>query len=295
MSAVTAAATQPAWRATFFAVRGTLESIASTVAPLAGGLVADRWGAPVAFLGAMPLFTLVLLIIWRLDYSTVAVARRGAEAAPGGVRRLRAGLARLAEGIVKGPHPRTAMVVLALQVLNGLSNGLLNVGIPLLMQDRFGSGYAGISGISAVTALGTALTLIVGGRVADRHGRRRVILFSFAAALALFVPILWASSSAQFYVLFFLICLVGNAGGGAYSALVMECVREDIRATYGGVIQGLFSLGFAAGSVLSGAIYARSALAPVHGVIAINVAYLLLGLLLEETGPRARGGAAPLR
>lgn len=287
--ALQAEAVHSKFRATYFAIVQTANQLISAVAPLAGGLVADRFGAAWAFLGVLPLLLAVIRMIGKLEEKAIlkeADAGPDAKAAAGArLSVVKEKLAALTQGVLHGPYPRTAVAMLVHRLINGASNGAINIGLPLLLRERFGLGYAGIGAMSTVSCLGSAACMILGARLADRYGRRLMIVLTsvLCAGIAFLMPL--ATSVLHLYVLIFLATLVGNSANGAFSATNMECVSERSRATYGGVAQGINSVGMALGSVVAGVAFAVQPMYPILiAASLIGLGALVLGLFLEETG-----------
>ncbi len=294
MMAMQAEASQSGWRATYFAVVQTANQLISAVAPLAGGLVADRYGAGWAFLGVLPVLLLVARLVWALEEKAVKVPGSPAGGAGFRLAGVKQRLAGLAEGILHGPYPRTAVVMLVYTLLNGVSNAAIGIGMPLILRERFGMGYTGIGAMNTVSALGSATFMILGARIADRHGRRRMMVFSTAvgACLIWLAPLM--ASVLQLSLLIFFAPLVGNCANGAFSATNMECITADVRATFSGVGQGINSLGMAFGSILAGLAYTIHPMLPVIlSAVVFSIGASLMLLFLEETGTvKLRGGDA---
>jgi MFS family permease len=292
--AVTAEAAGDGQRATFFSVLRTFDAVVGTVAPLVGGLVADTWGARTAFLLVMPLFAIVAMIINRLQESPAApVPVPRDEVRSGVVSRLQRLASRLRDGVLRGPYPRTATAIMGYQLVNGFSNGIINLALPLMLKDRFGLGYAGIGAAQTAISLGTAVMLIAGGRMADKRGRRVVILASTLSFSLIFILLLFVNAVWQFYALLFVGCLLGNAAGGAFGATAMECVRGEVRATFGGVCQALHAAGLAAGSIIGGILYVVQPNHPITAAIFSNlIGLVVLWALLDETGRKSQTARA---
>lgn len=298
VTAMQADASESAWRATFFAVIQTANSLTAAVAPLAGGLLADAYGPRWAFAGVLPLLALVAGMISRLEekprpavqaVAAVEPADRIALRRGGLLRSIKGRLGELARGIAHGPFPRTARLLLGHSVLNGISNGAISIALPMLLRDRLGMGYAGIGGIQTALSLGAAMTMIIGARMADQHGRRRILLVSMTCASVLVCTVPFLTTAASFYLMLFAIGLTANAANGAFGATSMEAVHDEARASYGGVMMGLNAAGMALGNVLGGLAYGINQLLPMYGVMVLfATTTLLMFVFLEETG----GGTA---
>jgi MFS family permease len=292
VTAMQADAAQARWRATYFAIVQTANQLIGALAPLVGGLVADRYGAGWAFFGVLPMLLLVARLIWTLDEkpvvragTSVAVDHAAANGVSARLASVKQRLAVLGQGILHGPYPRTAIALLAFTVLNGISNGAINIGLPLLLRERFGMGYTGIGAINTVAALGSATCMILGARLADKHGRRRVIIVSgiLISCVIWLTPL--AVSAFHMYLVVFFATLVGNAANGAHSATAMECIDEGSRATYSGVSTGFNAMGMAVGSVVAGLAFTVQAILPmILAASVITLSSLLMILFLEETG-----------
>jgi len=298
VSAMQADASEPAWRATFFAVIQTANAVTAAAAPLLGGLLADAYGARWAFAGVVPMLALVAMMIRQLDERPRrASPHRSAPGVTGRTQMPGTAWARfggLAAGVLKGAFPRTAVALLGHMSLSGITNGLFSITLPMMLRDRFGLGYAGIGGAQTALMLGAALTMIVGARLADRHGRRRIMLASMTCGALLACTMPFITTSAGFYLLIFSFGLSVNASSGAFSATSMEAVREDFRASYGGMLQGLSAGGMALGNLLGGLAYTIDAMLPVYAVMVLLAAtILLLFAFLEETGPLAAKHGGP--
>ncbi len=290
--ALQAEASHSNFRATFFAIVQTANQLIAAVAPLVGGLVADRYGAGWAFFGVLPILLLVARLIFKLEERATGGQVDGSGATRTADRGISSRLAAtkeklvvLAHGVLHGPHPRTAITMLAYTLVNGTSNGAINIGLPLLLKERFGLGYTGIGAMSTVACLGSATCMILGARLADRYGRRRLIVLTAAlcAALAFLMPL--TTSVVQLYVLIFFATLVGNAANGAFSATNMECITKGSRATYAGVNHGINAVGMALGSLSAGLVFEMQPYYPLLlAASLIGLGALVLALFLEETG-----------
>jgi len=296
VSALQADVSETRWRATFFAALQTVSSLAGIVAPLVGGLIADQYGARWAFVGILPMLAVILGLIRRVEdrlspvrgHDGAETAARAAHSRPGALRLIRNRVANLVSGIASGPYRRTAVSFLVFLPLNGAANALILVGLPLLLRDRFGLGYVGISALNTAVCVGSVATMMLGARLADRFGRRRAMLVSilWCALVYWFAPVL--RSPSQFYGLLFLDGLVGNAANGAFMATLMECVPDRVRATYSGVGSGSTALGAALGSLAAGLCYTISPMLPILvGATLFTACAVIAVLFVEETGPGA--------
>src|SRR5690606_2997789 len=142
--------------------------------------------------------------------------------------------------------------------INGLVNGGINILLPFTVMDRFSTEFTAVAGLSVISSLGTALVMLVGGRIADLRGRRGIILVTGIITPLLILLIFWVNKLWQLYALLMLVSMVGNLASPGIVAAKMEAVDEAYRASWDGLVQGATSAGLALGSAASGMLYALS-------------------------------------
>jgi MFS family permease len=159
--------------------------------------------------------------------------------------------------------------------------------LPLFAR-RFESFGAGVEALG-ISSMAYALTSTVAapfiGMLADRIGRRPIILFSLTAYIVAFSGYLFATSA------LLLILLRGLAGvftAGLIPAItgsVGDLALEDRRAQWIGIVNGGASVGWIAGPILGGLLYDRFGYV-VPFAVAIMMAFgalLLAMFLIPET------------
>jgi MFS family permease len=159
--------------------------------------------------------------------------------------------------------------------------------LPLFAR-RFESFGAGVAALG-VSAMAYALTSTIAapfiGMLADRWGRRPIILFSLAAYMLAFGGYLLATSA---WLLIFLRGLAGFFTAGlvpAMTSMVGDLAPENRRGQWIGIVNGGASAGWIAGPLLGGLLYDHFGyIVPFATSIAMAAAALLLALfLIHET------------
>jgi MFS family permease len=159
--------------------------------------------------------------------------------------------------------------------------------LPLFAR-RFDSLGAGVEALG-VSAMAYALTSTFAapfiGMLADRFGRRPLILFSLAAYALAFSGYLFATSA---WLLILLRGLAGAFTAGllpAMTSMVGDLAPENRRAQWIGIVNGGASAGWIAGPLWGGLLYDRFGyVAPFSASIAMALSALLLAVfLLHET------------
>jgi MFS transporter, DHA1 family, multidrug resistance protein len=150
---------------------------------------------------------------------------------------------------------RTIILLLAGSV------ALLMTGFGIIMPifarrlGEFGDGVGELGLMTMVFALSQLLFAPVLGGLADRHGRRPIILLALAAVTASYIGYIFAPTTAVF------IAIRGIAGGmtaGLFPAamgVVADVVPEDRRARWVGIIMGSYAVGMIFGPALGGFLY----------------------------------------
>jgi SHS family lactate transporter-like MFS transporter len=145
------------------------------------------------------------------------------------------------------------------------------------------------------TALGLVITgtlalrpvgAFIFGRLADRYGRRPILMLN----VLLYSALAFASALAPDYMTFLVLrCLFGVAMGGEWgvgSSLAMEHMRSESR----GVVSGLLQTGYPAGGLIAAG--AAALLLPAHGwrvLVMLSALPALLVLFIRAGVPEAPG------
>jgi multidrug resistance protein len=167
-----------------------------------------------------------------------------------------------------------------------------------LFPRRFESFGAGVEALG-MSAMAYALTSMIAapfiGMLADRFGRRPIILLSLAAYVLAFSGYLFAASA---WVLILLRGLAGVFTAGlapAITSSVGDLAAENRRAQWIGIVNGGASVGWIVGPVLGGLLYDRFGyVVPFVAAIAMAVVTLLLAVfLVPETQRRSAQAGRP--
>ncbi|MGC0373926.1 MFS transporter [Streptomyces sp. SAI-229] len=189
-------------------------------------------------------------------------------------------------------HWRPLMVLGTAQFLMVLDTSVMNVSISRLVDD-FDTEVTAIQAVITLYALVMAAFMIIGGRLGDILGRRRVFLgglvvYATGSALTAVAPTLW--------VLVLGWSVIEGLGAAlvlpAMAALVAESYRGRDRAVAYGVVGGLAGAGIAVGPLLGGWVTTYLTWRLVFaGEVVVVLAVLLLRRAITEvprTGARPR-------
>jgi MFS family permease len=142
---------------------------------------------------------------------------------------------------------RVIIIFSVTNVLNGLLNGFINPvlnGMLLFKLVAAPAEYGLV--VSLSSSLVTGLVQVPGGRLADRFGRKPLVLFGFLG-VPLAALLGFSNSLLDFSLIMGGISAVGNISSPAISAWLMDLVPEHRRASVSGITQTLNGVGLTVG------------------------------------------------
>ena len=157
-----------------------------------------------------------------------------------------------------GPSPRRARSVI---ILLAASVGLMMTGFGIIMPvfarrlGEFGSGVEALGLMTMSFALAQLVAAPFMGSLADRYGRRPLILLALAAFALTNIAFLLASSTTGFILIR---VLEGALTAGLFPAamgVVADVVPEKERAQWVGIVMGSYGAGLIFGPVVGGILY----------------------------------------
>lgn len=198
--------------------------------------------------------------------------------------------------------PRTVHI-LCLGVLINRAGTMLVPFLTLYLQSRIGLGIETATRVMGAYGAGALVAAILGGHLADRFGRKRVMVGSLVGGAAILAVFPFLQSSWQVAAGLFAFAMVGEMYRPATQAMIADLVEPERRPAAFALMYVAVNLGFAIAPVIGGLLAASSFrwLCWVDGLT--NAAYaLILLVMVRETRPvpgAARGtdggrtGAAP--
>lgn len=294
--AMTASLTRRDNRATMLGLSQTLSQLAAVIMPLASGAIADRYGARVSFLisGVLAVIAIIIGTGLRERPASEAVAAPptgNPAAAQPTANSANEPLAARIRHMFSGKRGTVLALLMAVTAVNGLCNGAVNILLPYTIMDRFSSAYTVVASAGSLMALGTMFVLLVGGRLADLGGRRKMIMTSGVIFPLIFLPVLFIKQYWQLALILTLTNMVGNISSPAVGAIYMEAVEDQDRGMFAGVQMSLNAAGMALGSLISGFAYKLSPNGAWVGVIALwflQIVFFHFAVPHDAKAPQAR-------
>jgi MFS family permease len=185
--------------------------------------------------------------------------------------------------------PRLFWVVVLTRFIDALGGTILFPFFSLYVTEKFGVGMtqAGILlGMNSFFALAGST---VGGAMADRFGRRRIILFGLVFSALSSLSLGLVNKIEWMYPLIIVVGLLASVANPAHEAMLADVLPESKRQEGYGILRVVFNYAWIVGTALGGLIATRSffALFVIDAVISCIVGAILFRLL-PETKPKVQ-------
>ena len=185
--------------------------------------------------------------------------------------------------------PRLFWIIVMTRFIDALGGTILFPFFSLYVTQRFGVGMmqAGILlGLNSFFALAGST---VGGALADKFGRRRLILFGLVFSALSSLSLGLATSIQMMYPLIVFVGLLVSVANPAHEAMLADILPESKRQEGYGILRVVFNYAWIFGTAMGGFIAARSffALFVIDAVVSC-IAAVLLFRLLPETKPQIK-------
>jgi MFS family permease len=244
-------------RAMGFTVQAILRRLPILVAPTLGGLAIARYGtragvrAGLAATLVLTLLTLVLASGVRLDLPATAARTR-------------------ITGVWRS-IPRPLRWLLASDILIRACEGMAGVFIVLYAMDMVGVAASQYGLLVAVEMATAIVVYLPAARLADRTGRKAIVVATFVA-FSLFPLAVAASRSFGALALAFVVGGLREIGEPARKALIVDLADPALRARTVGLYYLVRSIAIAPAAFLGGLLWTRSPVAPFVVAAAIGLA-----------------------
>jgi MFS family permease len=185
--------------------------------------------------------------------------------------------------------PRTYWVVAGTHFIDVIGNTLLMPFFALYITQKFGVGMTQAGIILATNSVAGMVGSTIGGAMADRFGRRGIILFGLVVSALSGLTLGFVNKFYLFYGLAVFVGLLGSAAHPAHQAMIADILPADKRAEGFGMMRVISNFAWIIGPTIGGflASYDFLYLFLSDAVISIVTAILVFRLL-PETKPQPK-------
>ena len=164
----------------------------------------------------------------------------------------------------------------------------------LYLTQKYDIGMATVGLLFAVFSVSGMVGSALGGAIADRMGRKTVIICSLLLSSLSALGMGFAPTLGIFVAVSVLVGTLANIGGPAHEAVVADLLPQDKRAEGYGIIRVVFNVAVIIAPPIAGLLIAHSYLTLflVDAVISIISAGIVF-FFLPETKPQSRANAKP--
>jgi MFS family permease len=191
-------------------------------------------------------------------------------------------------------YPRAFWTYNVIVFIDRLGGFMLYPFFALYLTQKYDIGMAMVGLLFAAFSISGFVGSALGGALADRMGRRGVIIASLLLSSLSALGMGFAPTLAIFVAVSVIVGTMGSIGGPAHEAVVADLLPEEKRAEGYGIIRVVFNLAVIIAPPIAGLLIAHSYLTLFIVDAAISViAAAIVFFALPETKPQAHPDAVP--
>lgn len=184
-------------------------------------------------------------------------------------------------------YPGPFWTLAVVTFIDRLGGALIFPFFALYITRKFGVGMTEVGILFLLFSVPSVFGGLIGGALADRLGRKGVIVFSLIMTAGSTLLMGFIESLEAFYVLAVLVGLLADVGGPAYQAVVADLLPEGQRAGGFGLLRVIFNLAVVIGPAIGGLLASQSYLLLfIADAVASSLTAVIVILFLPETRPQ---------
>ena len=195
---------------------------------------------------------------------------------------------------VYNEYPRAFWIYNIIVFIDRLGGFMLYPFFALYLTQKFDIGMSTVGILFAIFSISGMVGSALGGAIADRMGRKVVIIFSLILSSLSALGMGFAPSMGIFIAVVVLVGTLSSIGHPAHEAVVADLLPQDKRAEGYGIIRVVFNVAVIIAPPIAGLLIANSYLTLfiVDAVISLIAATIVI-LALPETKPQAPAHTKP--
>ena len=188
-------------------------------------------------------------------------------------------------------YPRQFWILVLGTFIDHVGGALIFPFLTLYITRRFGVGMTEVGVIFGLYSIAGVLGSMFGGALADRLGRKGMLIFGLVASALTSLLMGLVGSIELFFFSALVVGLFANAGGPAQQAMVADLLPEEQRAQAFGILRVVVNLAVTIGPAIGGLLAARSYLLLfICDAVASMITAGIVALAIRETKPASRPG-----
>ncbi len=185
--------------------------------------------------------------------------------------------------------PRTFWVVAGTQFIDVIGNTLLMPFFALYVTQKFGVGMTEAGIILATNSVAGMIGSTIGGALADRFGRRGIILFGLIVSAFSGLTLGFVNKFYMFYGLSVFVGLMGSVAYPAHNAMVADILPAEKRAEGFGILRVVANFAWIIGPTIGGFLASYNFLYLfLSDAVISTITAILVFRLIPETKPQPK-------
>ena len=183
-------------------------------------------------------------------------------------------------------YPSAFKVLVLASFIDMVGGALLFPFFALYITERFGVGMTQVGILFAMFSAGNIISSMIGGALADKYGRRVIILIGLIVSGIGSIFMGLVDNLNIFYILAGILGLVGDIGGPARQAMVIDLLPKEKQTEGFGIMRVAMNLAVTAGPILGGFLATQSyMLLFIADAVSSLITAVIVFLVIPETKP----------
>ncbi len=183
-------------------------------------------------------------------------------------------------------YPKPFIVLVFATFIDRLGGFLLFPFFSVYLIDHFNVTIVEVGVLFFIFALGSIIGSTIGGALTDKYGRRSMLLFGLISSGIGSILMGIVNDLYLFFIIAAVLGVLGDLGGPARQAMVVDLLPEDKRADGFGLLRVAVNLSAVGGPILGGMLYRYSYLILfVSDAVSSLITALIVFIVIPETKP----------
>jgi len=183
-------------------------------------------------------------------------------------------------------YPSAFKVLVLASFIDMVGGALLFPFFALYITERFGVGMTQVGFLFTLFSAGSIISGMVGGALADKYGRRVMMLIGLVISGVGSIFMGLVDNLNIFYILAAILGLVGDIGGPARQAMVVDLLPSEKQTEGFGIMRVAMNLAVTAGPILGGFLATQSyMLLFIADAVSSLITAVIVFIVIPETKP----------